>query len=72
MSYFSHQPSLVTQREKTILSMGVCSVSKKLLENQLISLEEIEEMLILLHELEQNTAKIPYYCEVSQMVIYHP
>lgn len=52
--------------------MGVCSVSKKLLENQLISLEEIEEMLILLHELEQNTAKIPYYCEVSQMVIYHP
>jgi ubiquinone/menaquinone biosynthesis C-methylase UbiE len=72
VSYFSHQPSLVTQREKTILSLGVGSVSKKLLENQLISEEEIEEMLLLLHELEQNIAKTPSYCEVSQMVICCP
>jgi hypothetical protein len=72
VSYSSHQPKLATKREKTILSLGVRSVSKKLLENELISPQEIEEMLSLLHKLEQDMAKIPYYCEVSQIVVHHP
>lgn len=71
VSHTSHQPALSSKREKSILSLGVVSVSKRLLQNQLISSEEIDEMLYFLQEIEQNPAKTPYYCEVSQIVVNH-
>ncbi len=70
--YSSYQPVLSTQREKSILSLGVLSVSQKLLKEHLLSLEEIDEMLMCLHELEQNSTYFPRYNEVSQIVILKP
>ncbi len=69
VSHTSHQPALSSEREKSILSLEVISVSKRLLQNQLISAEEVDGMLSLLHLLEQNSEKTPHYCEVSQVVV---
>lgn len=70
--YSSYQPILSTQREKSILSLGVLSVSQRLLQEQLSSQEEVEEMLTLLLELEQDPTCFPRYNEVSQIIILKP
>lgn len=70
--YSSYQPILSTQREKSILSLGVLSVSQKLLKEQLCSLEEVDEMLMRLRELEQNPTYLPRYNEVSQIILLKP
>ncbi len=64
VSYSTYQPILVTEREKKILALGVTSGSKRLLEEHLVTPEEIEEVLDLLQHLEKNRAIFPRYCEV--------
>lgn len=70
--YSSYQPILSTQREKSLLSLGVLSLSQKLLKEQLFSVEELDKMLLLLLELEQNPAYFPRYNEVSQIILLKP
>jgi len=70
--YSSYQPILSTQREKSLLSLGVLSLSKRLLQEQLCSQEELEETLTLLNELEQDPTCFPRYCEVSQIILFKP
>ena len=69
VSYSSYQPVLSSPREKNILALGILSLSKKLLENQLALPEEIEETLSLLHHLEQDSSFFPRYNEVSQIKV---
>lgn len=71
-SYTSYQPILSSSREKRLLSLGVRSVSKKILESQLMSPEEIEELLTLLYELEQDANFFPRYSEVYQIKVQKP
>ncbi len=68
----SYQPILRTKREKSILSLGILSASKKLLQEQLCTLKEIEETLELLYQLEQDTAYSPRYNEISQIIVLKP
>jgi 2-polyprenyl-3-methyl-5-hydroxy-6-metoxy-1,4-benzoquinol methylase len=64
-----YQPVLSTQREKSILALGVRSIRNKLFQEKLFSVEEIDEMLQELSELEQNPAVSPHYSEVIQIKI---
>lgn len=72
VSYSSHQPVLMNQREKAILSMGVKSVAEKLLRDQFFTSEEIREMVILLEKLEQDPTLFPAYVEASQITVQKP
>lgn len=68
-SYSSYQPILSNPREKSILSLGVISASKRFLQEQLMLPEEIEEMLTLLHQLEQDSKFFPRYNEICQIKV---
>ncbi len=69
LSYSSYQPILSTLREKSLLSLGVHSISKKCLDEQLTTPEATEEMLSLLYQLEQDSNFFPRYSELSQIKI---
>jgi ubiquinone/menaquinone biosynthesis C-methylase UbiE len=68
-SYSSYQPILSTSREKSILSLGVLSAAKRFLEEQIVTPEEVEEMLILLRQLEQDASFFPRYNEICQIKV---
>lgn len=69
VSLSSHQPVLSTPREKSILSLGILSISQSLLQKQLASSEELEETVTLLHQLEQDSRFFPRYNPVSQISV---
>lgn len=71
-SYSSYQPILSTPREKSILSLGVLSASKRFLQEGLMSFEKIEEILVHLHQLEQDSGFFPRYNEISQIAVHKP
>ncbi len=70
-SFASHslQPILRTEREKSILSLGVRSVKERLLKMGWISEAEIEDTIDRLEEMEKDPSIFPRYCETKQMVV---
>lgn len=70
ISHSFFQPLLSTEREKSILSLGILSVSKKLLESELLLPQEIEEMLHLLHQFEKDSRIIARYNKISQIKVH--
>jgi ubiquinone/menaquinone biosynthesis C-methylase UbiE len=70
--YSSYQKVLSTPREKSLLSLGVLSARQRFLQDQTFSSEELEKMLEQLYELEQDSAYLPRYNEVSQIILFKP
>ncbi len=71
-TYSSYQPVLSTPRQKSILSLGIRSLSNRFLQEKLITQQEIDEMISLLQELEENPFFFPYYFEAGQITIQRP
>ncbi|MCE5319074.1 MAG: class I SAM-dependent methyltransferase [Parachlamydia sp.] len=66
----SYQQILSTPREKSILTLGVLSARSRLLNANLYTASEIEEMVKQLRDLEQNPHVTPRYNEVIQIKIF--
>lgn len=59
VSYSIYQPILSTPREKQLLSLGIKSVAPKLIQKNIYSSEEIEEILKQLYSLEDDSCTLP-------------
>lgn len=68
-TFTSYQPILSTAREKSILSLGMQSASKRFLEEKVMEAIEIEETLSLLHQLEKDPSCFPRYNEIIQIKV---
>lgn len=64
-----YQPVLSSSRDKSILTMGVQSASKRFLQENLCSEAELEEMIELLCDLEQDFNCFPRYNKIDQIII---
>lgn len=71
-TYQTHQPVLKQAREKTILALGIRSITQGLINKKIATPQEILETIARLKNLEQNAAVFPRYFEVSQFFIKAP